>query len=124
MSVRPYRLLRGASLGAGLGTAFAASLCCVGPLAAGVLGLGGVGAFIALHPYRQHLSIATVLLLLTSVRLTYARRTSSCCSTSGEATDGAIDARERRWRRASWAIVVLAAALLTAPSWLALLGAS
>lgn len=48
----------GAALGAG-----AASMCCVGPLAVSILGVGGAVAAAGLRPYRLYLLVGSFLLI-------------------------------------------------------------
>ncbi|MDX9734353.1 MAG: mercuric transporter MerT family protein [Thermoanaerobaculia bacterium] len=118
MNVRLSRLLRGAGLFAALGSAVAASLCCTGPLAAGLFGLGAVGSFGAFHQYRPYLAVSTVALLVLSIRSTYARPRASCCGTGTDSRRQPPDLPERRRRRLLWGAVALTIAVLTLPAWL------
>lgn len=58
--------------------ALVASLCCVGPIALAVLGLGGVGLFTALGEYRPYIMSATVILLGLAFYFTYKKREVVC----------------------------------------------
>lgn len=49
------------SLGAVM-TAILASLCCIGPVAVALIGIGSIGAFAAFEAYRPYLIGMTVLL--------------------------------------------------------------
>jgi len=51
--------------------ALGASLCCIGPLAFAVLGIGGAGLLVKFEPYRPHFSVLTLLLLAAGFYLTY-----------------------------------------------------
>ncbi len=65
-------------LGGSLVAAIAASACCLGPLVLVLLGVGGVGAALALEPYRPYILGVTVLLLGAAFYLTYWRAPSNC----------------------------------------------
>ena len=69
---------RNLALGGSLIAALAASACCFGPLVLVLLGLGGVGAALALEPYRPYILGVTVLLLGAAFYLTYRRAPSNC----------------------------------------------
>ena len=58
--------------------AFVASLCCIGPIALAVLGLGGVGLFTALGEYRPYIMAVTVVLLGLAFYFTYRKREVKC----------------------------------------------
>jgi mercuric ion transport protein len=59
-------------------TAFLASLCCIGPIALALLGLGGVGLFTALGEYRPYIMTLTVMLLGIGFYLTYRKHKVRC----------------------------------------------
>jgi mercuric ion transport protein len=54
-------------------SAFLASLCCLGPLAFAVLGLGGAGLLLKFEPYRPYFTALTVGLLGAGFWFTYRR---------------------------------------------------
>jgi mercuric ion transport protein len=56
-----------------VGTAIAASVCCVGPLVLAVLGLGGGALLLKLGPYRPYFLVVTAGLLFSAFYLTYRR---------------------------------------------------
>lgn len=58
--------------------AIAASLCCIGPLAAVVLGLGSFSAAAAFEALRPYLIGLTALLLAGAFYLTYRKRAATC----------------------------------------------
>lgn len=66
------------SSGGSIVAAFIASLCCVGPIALAVLGLGGVGLFTALGEYRPYIMAGTVVLLALAFYFTYKKREVAC----------------------------------------------
>ena len=61
-----------------IAAAFIASLCCIGPIALAVLGLGGVGLFTALGEYRPYIMAGTVVLLGLAFYFTYKKREVVC----------------------------------------------
>lgn len=65
-------------LGGSIMAALAASLCCIGPLAAVALGLGAFGAAAAFESLRPYLLGLTALLLAGAFYLTYRRREVTC----------------------------------------------
>jgi len=56
-----------------IGSAIAASICCLGPLALAVLGLGGGALLLKFEPYRPYFLIVTALFLGAAFYLTYRR---------------------------------------------------
>ncbi len=111
------RALRRTSLVAALASAIGASLCCIGPAAAGLLGLAGAGSFAVFHEYRPYLAIGTIALLWASVGLTYRKRSATCCATGTDSRPAPPDPLERRGRVVLWVIVGLTLAVLTLPWW-------
>jgi mercuric ion transport protein len=65
-------------LGGSIMAAIAASLCCIGPLVAVVLGLGTFGAAAAFEALRPYLISVTALLLAGAFYLTYRKRAVTC----------------------------------------------
>ncbi len=111
------RAIRGTSLVAALVSAIGASLCCIGPPAAALLGLAGAGSFALFHEYRPYLAIGTIVLLWASIGLTYRKRSATCCATGTDSRPAPPDPLERRRRRLLWIVVALALAFLTIPWW-------
>lgn len=75
------------TLGASIIAAIAASLCCLGPVAAALLGLGSFGAAAAFEKWRPILLAITVVLLAAAFYFTYRRREAAgadcSCATKG-----------------------------------------
>lgn len=111
------RALSRTSLVAALVSSIGASLCCIGPPAAGMLGLAGAGSFALFHEYRPYLAIGTIVLLWASVGLTYRTRSAACCATGTDSRPWNPDPRDRRRRRLLWIVVALTLAFLTIPWW-------
>ena len=62
--------LRAIETGA-VGSAVAASICCLGPLLLAILGIGGGALFLRFEPYRPLFSAVAVLLLGLAFYLSY-----------------------------------------------------
>lgn len=65
-------------IGGAVLAAFAASLCCIGPLVAIAFGLGALGAASAFEPLRPYLLAAAGLALAYAFYRTYGRRAAAC----------------------------------------------
>jgi len=98
-----------------------ASICCVGPLVLGAVGLGSLGFAAALAPLRPWFLGMTGVLIAAGFFLAYRPRGVAVCA-PGEAC--AKPASRRNQRVALWLVTVLAVALATYPSWGARLTAS
>lgn len=86
------------TLGASLLAAITASLCCLGPLAATLLGLGSFGAAALFEAWRPYLLGVTFALLAAAFYFTYRRREVAC--------DGTCKvSRAPRWNKAMLWIV-------------------
>lgn len=96
------------TLGASLLAAITASLCCLGPLVAALLGLGSFGAAAVFEAWRPYLLGVTASLLATAFYLTYRKREVAC--EDGTCTMGSAS----RWNKiALWivtGVIVLFAA--------------
>ena len=93
-----------------VGSAFAASVCCFGPLLLALLGLGGGALLLKLEPYRPFFLGASALFLGSGFYLAYRRPALEECE-PGSAC--AVPANRRGQKVALWivaAIVALAAA--------------
>jgi mercuric ion transport protein len=93
-------------------TAFAASLCCILPLAVAVLGAGSAALGTWLAPWRPVFLVATVVLLGSAFYREY--RQDASCASSEERCRPAVSRRRLR-RLMLWVITALALALVTFP---------
>lgn len=107
----------------GLVAALFASLCCIGPLVLGVLGVGvgatgfwadTAGTLKSLLPYRPVFIGLTVLLLSLSLYLAY-RKPKTACIPGGTCVPRA-DSRVNR--TVLWCLAIFAIVLVLAPYWL------
>lgn len=100
-------------LGAGaIGSAIAASVCCIGPLVLAILGLGGGALLLQFESYRPYFLGATALLLGAAFYLTYRRRQPESCP-----TDSACSAAENRGRQKLilWIVTVIVGLVASFP---------
>ncbi|WP_242392131.1 mercuric transporter MerT family protein [Anaeromyxobacter oryzisoli] len=112
----PTRRLTAASIGAAIAAAFAASLCCIGPLVLAALGLGGAGLLVKLEAYRPYLAVLTVGLLGAGFYLTYRHPRPAGAGASGSpACDCTVPTAHRFGRVALWVATVVIAVFLAFP---------
>ncbi len=102
---------RKASLFGAVGAAFAASVCCVGPLVLALLGLGGAGLLVKLEPYRPLMMVVTLGLLGLGFWLTYRKPSAA----SGDACDCEKPRVNRAGRIGLWLVTALVVGLLLFP---------
>jgi mercuric ion transport protein len=112
----PARRLAAVSIGGALVAAFAASLCCLGPLVFAALGIGGAGLLVSFEAYRPHLAALTVILLGVGFFLTYRRSRSPGEHVVGDpACDCGRPTASRLGRVALWVAAVVVVMLLGFP---------
>jgi mercuric ion transport protein len=97
-----------ASVAGAAGSAFLASVCCIGPLVFALLGLGGAGLLVRMEPLRPLFSVVTLTLLALGHYATWkAARAASC---------GCEPAVSRRTATAGlWVATVVVLATLASP---------
>ena len=109
--------VRRASIAAAIVSAFGASLCCIGPLAAATLGFTGFGAFVRFHALRPYLAVLTVLSLAGAVFLTYRKAPAGACE-PGSPCEITVPGRADRLNRVVvWAVAVTTLLVLSFPTW-------
>ena len=104
--------------GGALAWAVAASICCFGPLALALLGLGGGALLLKLEPYRPYSLAAAALFLGAAFYLAYRPRPEEDCAADSAC---AQPSTRRGQRIALWivaAMVALAAAFPYYSKWL------
>lgn len=92
-------------------SSFAASLCCIWPIAVAILGVGSMSAAAALERFRFPLSLLTFASLGMAFYFNYLPGKESC-ELGGTC---AIPANRRRTRIVLWVITIVALAFLTFP---------
>ena len=108
-----------ATLGATVASALAASVCCIGPLAAALLGATGLGALVAFEKYRLYFTGLTLLFLSGAFYMTYRKKPSvseACepgaqCATTGPTRVEGIN------RIVLWVVTAVVLLVLTFPTW-------
>ena len=98
--------------GGALASAIAASVCCLGPLALALMGLGGGALLLRFEPYRPYLLGATAVFLGTAFFLAYRTPPAEGC-----ATDGSCPPASRRsgQRTALWIVTLVVLLAATFP---------
>ena len=91
-----------------------ASICCIGPLLLGAVGLGSLGFAAALAPLRPWFLGLTGVLIAVGFFLAYRPLRAKACA-PGEACTG--PASRRNQRLTLWAVSLVAVSLATYPSW-------
>lgn len=106
----------GASIAGAVVTAFASSLCCLGPLVFAALGIGAAGFVVKLAPFRTPLAAITLALLATGFYFAYRpARASAVAASGGPACACELPRASRLGRWILWAAAVLVIALLAFP---------
>jgi mercuric ion transport protein len=114
----PTNKLAAASVGGAVAAAFAASLCCVGPIVLAALGVGGAGLLVKFEAYRPYLATLTVLLLVAGFYLTYRRpRLAHGTAAGTPVCECERSTASRLGRVALWVASVVVVVLLSFPYW-------
>jgi mercuric ion transport protein len=112
----PTKKLAAASIGGAVAAAFAASLCCIGPLVFAALGIGGAGLLVRFEAYRPYLATLTVILLGAGFYLTYRRPRLARGTAAGDpACACERPTASRLGRAALWVATVVVVILLGFP---------
>lgn len=109
--------LRRATLGASMASAFAASICCIGPLAAALLGATGLGALVAFERYRWYFTGITLFFLAGAFYMTYRKKIEGACEPGSVCATVGPTRVERINRIVLWVITVVVLLVLTFPTW-------
>jgi mercuric ion transport protein len=99
-------------------SAVAASICCFGPLALALLGLGGGALLLKLEPYRPYSLASAVLFLGGAFYLAYRRRPGEECASGSACVEPSTRSGQRIALWIVAAVVVLAAAFPYFSNWL------
>lgn len=117
MELRTSNGVQKASLAATLVTAFAASICCIGPLAAAFLGLTGLGALVKYERYRPYFTGLTLALLAGAFYLTYRPKPAAACAPGSLCQEAGADRVQRLNRVVLWIVTAAVLLVLTFPTW-------
>lgn len=97
-----------------VGSAIAASICCFGPLALALLGLGGGALLLRIEPFRPYLLGVTATLLAGAFYLTYRAPTPESCASDSQC---AVPVGRRRQKIVLWAVTGIVVLTATFPLW-------
>ncbi|MFA6954438.1 MAG: mercuric transporter MerT family protein [Thermoanaerobaculia bacterium] len=111
------RPLRTAGLAASVVAAAGASVCCIGPLAAAVLGIGSLGGLVRYEPLRPFFTLLTLGLLGGAFYLTYRKSPADQCAPDSLCATHGPDRIGKLNRLVLWVVSAVALALLTFPAW-------
>ncbi|MGB8929958.1 MAG: mercuric transporter MerT family protein [Anaeromyxobacteraceae bacterium] len=114
----PTKKLAAASIGGAVAAAFAASLCCLGPLVMAALGIGGAGllARFEFEAYRPYLATLAVILLGAGIYLAYRRPRLEAGTAAGTAACECVSPTTSHLARvALWLATVVVVLLLAFP---------
>ena len=103
-----------ATLAGTLVAAFLASVCCLGPLVLGVLGIGSLGLAATIAPFRPWLLGLTALFLTIAFYFAYRPEVAAECGPDGECP---APASRRTQRISLWVVTVLTLLMATYPRW-------
>jgi mercuric ion transport protein len=117
MGIRHSGGVQKASLAATLASAVAASICCIGPLAAAFLGLTGLGALVKFERYRPYSAALTLALLAGAFFLTYRRKSAAACAPGSLCAEAGPDRIQSLNRTVLWLVTVIVLLVLTFPTW-------
>ena len=101
------------SLGGGIITAIMASICCIGPVIFGVLGISAVGFLMKFEQYRPVFIVLAILLLATGAYFTYRKKPAAECATD---TFCANSKSDRINKIVFWISAVLVLSAIFAPT--------
>ena len=114
---RPTYILHRAGVVAPLVSAVAASICCIGPLAAALLGMTSLGALVRFERYRPLFAGVTLLLLAGAFYVTYRPRPQAACEPGSLCATHGPDRIARLNRSVLWVVTAIALLVLTFPTW-------
>jgi len=117
MEQRKDGSLTKAGLAASVVAAVAASICCIGPIAAAFLGFTSFAALVKYEPLRPLFTAITVAFLGASFYLAYRKRPADTCEPGSIcATHGATKVQKIN-RIVLWTVTAMVVVILTFPVW-------
>jgi len=113
----PGKALRRSTLVAAVASAFAASICCIGPMAAALLGFTGLGAAARFHSLRPYLTVVTLLFLVVAFYLTYRGKPAAACEPGSLCATAEPGRMGRLNRGILWVVAAVSFLVLAFPTW-------
>jgi len=114
MDERKERSLTKAGLATSVVTAIAASICCIGPIAAAFLGLTSFAALVKYEPLRPLFTAVTVAFLGGSFYLAYRKPPAETCEPGSLCAEHNVP---RFTRVLLWTVTAIVFVVLTFPTW-------
>lgn len=106
-----------AGMGASIAAAFAASICCVGPIVAVTLGITSLASLSRYEPLRPWFSAFTMISLATAFYLTYRKRSADVCIPDSACSTYGGERVQRLNRAILWFVAAITLLILTFPAW-------
>ncbi len=100
--------------GGAIGSAVAASICCIGPLALALLGLGGGAMLLRFEPLRPYFLGASLLLLGGAFYLTYRQPAPETCATDSPCS---LPTNRLHQKIVLWVVTGIVVLAATFPVW-------
>lgn len=117
MEERHRSRIRTAGLAGGVATAFAASICCIGPIVAATLGLTSLGALARYESLRPLFGGISIVFVAVAFFLTYRDRGDVACQPGSACEIHGTDRVGRVNRTVLWIAAIVVAVVLTFPTW-------
>lgn len=117
MDEQRERGLARAGMGASVLAAFAASICCIGPIVAAVFGLSSLGFLVKYESLRPLFTGITGVFLAGAFYLAYRKRPEAPCATESICETHGPERVRRINRIALWIVAAVAVTILTFPTW-------
>ena len=97
--------------------AVAASICCIGPIAAALLGISGLAALVKYEFLRPLFAGITGVILAGAFYLAYRKQPETDCEEGSLCETQGRDRMQRANRVVLWIVTVAVVAILTFPTW-------
>ena len=117
MDERKQQRVARAGMAASIAAAVGASVCCIGPIAAAMFGMTSLAALVRYEPLRPIFTVATVGSLAIAFYMTYRKRPVEECAPGSVCATKGVDRVQRFNRIMLWIAAVIAAIVLTFPTW-------
>lgn len=117
MNERHRSRIRAAGLTAAVASAFAASICCIGPILAATLGLTALGGLVRYESLRPLFAGISIVFLATAFFLAYRKRDDAVCEPGSVCEVHGTDRVRQVNRTVLWMAAAAVAVVLTFPTW-------
>jgi mercuric ion transport protein len=117
MKERTQSRAQAVGLTAGIASAFAASICCIGPILAATFGLTTLGALVRYEFLRPLFASLSIVFLAIAFFLAYRKRNDTACKPGSVCELHGTDRVRRLNRAILWIAALVIAVMLTFPTW-------